>query len=72
MRCKGGNSVKKKTLELRGSNSATMSRDTACRIDSAMSCMGVIEGKSINKKKAEFEKQASREIESTFVFSIEF
>ena len=72
MRCKGGNLVKKKTLELRGSNSATMSRDTACRIDSAISCMGIVDGKANSKKKAQFEKQATREIESTFVFTIEF
>ena len=72
MRCKGGNSVKSKSLEISGSTSATMSKDTACRIDRALSIMGDAEGTARNKKHIELDKQATRETERTFIFHIEF
>ena len=72
MRCKGGNAVKARSLKLSGLNSATMSKDAACRIDRAISIMGDIEGTAKGKKQAELEKQATRETERTFIFNIEF
>lgn len=56
MRCKGINPVKTRTIELYGSNSATMSKDTACRIDSAISSIGSTEGKASGKGSSDFEK----------------
>ena len=72
MRCRGGNSVKTKCFELYGSDSATMSKDTACHIDSAISSIGNFEGKRGNKGSSEFEKQVTRETEQVFIFNITF
>lgn len=72
MRCKGGNKINARTLKIQGSSSVTMSKDTACRIDNAISIMGDLDGTIKNKKHAEFEQQATRETEQTFIFSIEF
>lgn len=72
MRCKGGNSVRARSLEFQGSNIATMSKNTACCIDSALRSIGSTEGKANTKGNAEFEKQATRELKSKFIFRIEF
>lgn len=72
MRCKGGNSVRSRSLEFLGSNIATMSKNTACCIDSALRSIGSIDGKVNAKGNAEFEKQATRELKSKFIFRIEF
>jgi len=68
MRCKGGNSVRTRSLDFFGSNFATMSKNTACCIDTALRSIGSIDGKG----NAEFENQATRELESKFVFRVEF
>lgn len=72
MRCKGGNKVNTRTLKIHGSSSITMSKDTACKIDNAVSSIGSIEGKSIGKRNTELESQVTKETDRTFIFRIEF
>ena len=72
MRFKGGNKVNTRSLKIRGSSATTMSKDTACRIDSAISCMGSMEGKKNTGQNAKFERQVTKETESIFIFNIEF
>lgn len=73
MRCRGGNKVNNRTLRIYGSSSSTMSKDTACRIDSAMSCIaGSFDGKSSGKRKAELESQVIKESERIFIYNVEF
>lgn len=72
MRCKGGNKVNTRTLKIHGSSSITMSKDTACRIDSAINSIGSIEGRTSGNRNAELESQVTKETNRTFIFSIEF
>lgn len=72
MRCKGGNSVKTRTIRISGSTSATMSKDTALRIDSAIGSIDNSLGKAKGKAHSELEKQVTKETCSEFVFNIEF
>lgn len=72
MRCKGGNMVNSKILKIQGSSSATMSKDTALRIDSAIGSIDNSLGKVKGKGNSEFEKQVTKETHSEFVFLIEF
>lgn len=65
MRCDGSNPIKKETLMLEGSASATMSQKAACAIDNAVSKMGV-------KGKSDIETKATRENRSKLVFEVEF
>lgn len=62
MRCLDGNSIKSKTLELKGSSSATMSKKTACAIDKIMKLKGSLS----------MEKQAVKEHNSKLIFEIIF
>ena len=64
-RCSGEIGIKRKTFELSGSSSATMSQKTACAIDNAVGAMK-LQGSST------MEAQAIRENRSTLYFSIEF
>lgn len=73
MRCKAGNKVNHRTLKIYGSSSSTMSKDTACRIDSALSCIaGSYEGKSGGKRNAELESKVIKESERIFIYNVEF
>ena len=72
MRCKGGNKVNARTLKIRGSSSITMSKDTACRIDSAISSIGGVDGKYGDKRSAKLESQVTKETERVFIFNVEF
>lgn len=72
MRCKGGNTVNSRILRIQGSSSATMSRDTALRIDNAISSIGNATGTVRGKGNAEFENQVTKETLSEFVFVVEF
>lgn len=72
MRCKGGNSVKSRIIRISGSSSATMSKDTALRIDSAICSIDNSMGKAKGKARSELEKQVTKETHSEFVFKIEF
>lgn len=66
MRLKGGNAVNEKTLNLKGAVSATMSKETACSIDNAI-------GKILKDQGSiTLEKQVVKEMQSVFVFHIEF
>ena len=65
MRCDGSNPIKKETLMLEGSASATMSQKAACAIDNAINKMGV-------KGKSDIETKATRENRSKLVFEVEF
>ena len=63
-RCLNENAAKTERIELKGSTYATMSRKTACSIDSAV--------KKFGGGSASIENQATCESESTLIFSIEF
>lgn len=69
MRCKDINSIKKKTLELMGASSATMSQKTACAIDSAVSKLG---GKLGVKGNVSMESQATKESRNKLIYTVEF
>ena len=62
MRCTDKNMLKCKTLHLKGSLSATMSRKTACAIDKILKIKGNIS----------MEKQSIKEHSSTLIYEIEF
>ena len=62
MRCSENNSIKSTILELDGSISTTMSRKTACAIDSLLKVSG----------KMSMETQVTKEISSKLIFEIEF
>ena len=62
MRCADCNSIKSKSLELKGSSSATMSKKTACAIDNVLKIKG---GFSM-------ENQAIKEHSNILVYEIEF
>ena len=62
MRCADCNSIKSKSLELKGSSSATMSKKTACAIDNVLKIKG---GFSM-------ESQAIKEHSNILVYEIEF
>lgn len=66
MRCGGNNSVKKETLDLSGSSSATMSQKTAYAIDAAVGKIGGMKGQ------ISMDTQAAKEHHSKFRFTIEF
>ena len=72
MRCKGGNSVQTKSLKILGSNSTTMSVDTAFRIDAAIKSIGTTEGKFGVLSNSGFKKQVTQETKHSFIFNIEF
>lgn len=69
MRCNDINSIQKKTLELVGASSATMSQKTACAIDSAVGKLG---GKVSAKGDASMEAKATKESRSRLIYTIEF
>ncbi|MBR2965107.1 MAG: hypothetical protein IKC34_01000 [Clostridia bacterium] len=60
MRCSGNNSIKQKSMQLKGSSSATMSYQTACAIDKLLNVSG------------NMEKQAIKESNTTLIFEVEF
>ena len=62
MRCSDSNSIKSKTMELKGSSSATMSKKIACAIDNVMKMKG---GFSL-------ESQAAKEHSNILIYEIEF
>lgn len=66
MRCEGNNLIKSEILELSGASSATMSQKTALAIDIAVGKMPGGKGGSA------MESQATKELSSKFIFSIEF
>ena len=67
MRCddKNGNAIKSETVEIEGSNSATMSQKTACAIDIAVSKLG-------GSCSCNMESKAINENMSKLTFSVEF
>lgn len=65
MRLEDEDSIQSKTLELKGSSSATMSSKTATSIDLAIKNIGV-------KSNTKMESQADKESKSTLLFHIEF
>lgn len=65
MRCSGINSIQKKTMELTGASSATMSQKTACAIDNAVGKLGV-------KGHVSMEAQVTKEIRSKLIYTVEF
>ena len=65
MRCSAPDSVKTRVLELSGSSSATMSRETAIAIDCLIRKVNV-------KSKEKMVFQVDRETNSKLVFAVEF
>ena len=64
-RCKRGNEITSKTLELSGSSSATISKKAACLIDATVAGMGVNQGYSMEDKSV-------KESESKIIYQLEF
>lgn len=64
-RCKKGNEITSKTLELKGSSSATISKKAACSIDATVVGMGVKQGYSMEDKSV-------KESESKIIYQLEF
>lgn len=62
MRCSDSNSIKSKVMELKGSSSATMSKKTACAIDSIMKLSGNMS----------MEKQTIKEHSELLIYEVEF
>ena len=65
-RCKGGNAVEEKTLELKGASSATMSRTAAASIDTAVSEFG------LSKQSYAMEANSIKESSKRFIYHLEF
>lgn len=65
MRLEEANTIKSKTLILSGASSATMSKKTACAIDSAISKLNA-------RVSSKIEQGISKEERCCFVFSVEF
>jgi len=73
MRCSNNNAIKSRTLELEGASSATMSRKTACNLDSVLSMIGGgIKAKNTSTNAITMEKEATREHLSKLIYTIEF
>lgn len=64
-RCKGGNAITSKTLELSGSSSATMSKTAAGSIDVAVADMGISQSYSM-------EDHSVKESASKIIYQLEF
>lgn len=64
-RCKGGNEITSKTLELSGSSSATMSKKAAYSIDATVASMGVNQNYSLEDKSVQ-------ESEMRIIYHLEF
>ena len=69
MRCANPESVKSRVLELFGSSSATMNRQTAIAIDSLLTVKGT---KSKVNPSVTMEAQATKELSSKLIFEVEF
>ena len=65
MCCSGVNTVRERTLEIKGSSTATLSQKAAYAIDCALSKIGT-------KEQGQLEKQATREQHCTLIFKIVF
>ena len=65
MCCSSGNTVRERTLEIKGSSTATLSQKAAYAIDCALSKIGT-------KEQGQLEKQATREQHCTLIFEIVF
>lgn len=62
MRCADRNSIKSRVLELKGSSSATMSKNMACAIDDILNIKGSIS----------MENQSIKEHSNVLIYEIEF
>lgn len=65
-RCRGGNAIEEKTLTLRGSSSATMSRSAAASVDTAISEFGMA------KQGYSIEAKSVKECSQTIRYHLEF
>lgn len=64
-RTNGGNAIESKTLELRGSTSATMSQNAAASVDAAVASVGV-------KSNFSMESKSAKENSQTIIYHLEF
>ena len=73
MRCSQKNAIKSEELILEGRSSATMSKTTACNLDSILTAIhNSSKAKQTNSTGTTMEQQAAREHSSKLIYNIEF